>query len=189
MEPKTKKYMIYGGVAAAGVLFYYRWKHEDKIIGDTKKKLPHPKFDAALSASQAPLPSTASQFSPVAFNPYPPVGYQPQYPTTGYPQPYPYQPQYPVNGYPATPPFGYNPVTSPYGGNCQVAAQSVIGLSAPVARQRLLSVGVQSQVVSINGRPLGVALLGGSTVSLYLSGGIVQAASCQSQSQIYPAAY
>lgn len=204
MEPKTKKYLIYGGVGLAGVVLYYRWKHEDKTIKDAKKKAAtKPKsLTPAQIAAQMPQPSTASQYSPVGFNPYPQAGYPPPYtppypvtgtyPPVGYPGGYP-----PVNGYPYTPVTGYPgsaypvsgypPVTgyptSPYGVDCQAAAQAIIGLASGVAIQRLRTLGVQAQIVSRNGRALNVVPIsyGGPVVLLYLTGNIVQSASCQGQ--------
>lgn len=179
MEPKTKRNLwIAGGVLVGGYLIYLRAKHNAKADSKTPKKVT-PKTPGL------PAASTSGQFSPVGlppqtYNPYPPVPYTPSYipPGPGYAPPYN---PYPVTGqYPYAPPVGYPYTGYPQAQTNQAACSSVIGLTQAVARQRLLSLGIYAQVVSINGRPTAQTALAtnGPTASLYIVSGIVQNAVC-----------
>ncbi len=189
MSPKTKKYLTWGGAAVAGVLVFMRLKHDDKMAtmsSTSKDSTPKPRqLSPAEIAAQ--MPSTSGQYPPVYpqgysyMNPPPAVGY----PSFQYPQTYQPSGYSPVGnifapiGYPGV---GYGPgigVSYPNPNN-QAACQSVVGMNAVSARQRLLGLGIYAQVVNINGRPIAVTALqtGGPTAKLWVRNGIVQAAQC-----------
>lgn len=175
MDPNTKKYLTYGGVALAGFLVYKRWRHEDKQIDEIKrsqsKRPPEPVLSPAQIADQMP-PSTSGQFSPVG---YPDM---PSYPS-GYPQ-QPYQSPYvPPIGIPIGYPQQYPIQRPPYVQNCQILAQSVIGQTVTTARAAIYSQGYQARVVTINGRPvISPAPSYGPAVNLSIVNGIVRSATC-----------
>lgn len=181
MEPQTKKYLIGAGVLVGGYIIYMRTRHSTK----TEVKTP-------VKKTVAPA-STSGQFSPVglppAYNPYPAIPYTPSYipPGPGYIPPYQggipgqYYGQYPqpIFGNPYQQYPNQQQQYPGYGGN-QAACQSIIGLPVNIARQRLQGLGIYAQVVSINGRPIATTNLatGGPTAQLYVSGSIVQSATC-----------
>ncbi len=180
MSPKTKKYLTWGGAAVAGVLVFMRLKHDDKMatMSSTSKDSAPRQLSPAEIAAQ--MPSTSGQFTPVGYqylNPPPAVGY----PSFQYPQTYQPSGYAPVGnifspiGYPGV---GYG-INYPNPNN-QAACQSVVGMNAVSARQRLLGLGIYAQVVNINGRPIAVTALqtGGPTAKLWVRNGVVQAAQC-----------
>ncbi len=184
MEPKTKKYLIWGGAAVVGLVLYQRLKTSDKSPESSKKSPKADKLKTADAApqidtsTQTPLPSTASQFSPVNFQSYSPPyvpPYTPPYVPPYVPQ-YPYTPPYipPVTGYPYTPP--YVPSTPDY----SLACRSVIGMTSAAARAQLRAQGIYAKVVSLNGRqiPQNYSQPLGPTASLWVNRNIVVYATC-----------
>ena len=200
MSPKTKKYLLWGGGVLGGLLVVMRLKHNDKLatMSSTSKTPKPPMLTPAQIAAQ--MPSTSSQFTPVGYNPWTPP---PQYPQPYYQQQYqsPYA-QYPQPYYPPQQSFctlnpgapGCAGTLNPYTPNNQAACQSVVGMNAVSARQRLLGLGIYAQVVNINGRAIAQTALqtGGPTAQLWVRNGIVQAAQCSAttgQLNPIPAAY
>lgn len=203
MEPKTKKYLIWGGVGVGALIIFIKIHNASSKTTTAKKKTPtRPK---TLPPGLPSVPSTAGQYPPVGYpqtyNPYPPVPYTPAYippPITGYPGAQ-YIPPAPI-GYPGEYP-GYPPTGYPYGGYPGTVQTPVTGVGSPPniiglpvaqAEAILQSLGIHSQIISLNGVQRSVsniAYANGLSAYLTVQAGRVTNVAYNGASTTFPAVY